>query len=52
MNELIIKGTIIGFSISFVIASIYLLMWVGSIKLKKIIEMSNPWYFVKEYLEE
>jgi len=44
MIDIIIKSTIIGFGISFTVGFIYILLWVGIVKVKKIIERSNPWY--------
>lgn len=52
MSELIVKGMMFGFGVSFLITSVYILLWIGIVKSKKAIERSNPWYIVREYLEE
>lgn len=41
-----------GFGVSFLITSVYILLWFVIVKVEKLIQQSNPWYYVKEYMEE
>jgi len=52
MIDIVVKSMLTGFGISFAVGLVYILIWAGIVKVKKLIERSNPWYIVREYLEE